>query len=274
MLGLGTSLLNASSGGSSAAVAQKNSSNSDPDNVYSTYLDGTNDYLHQPDGTNNIFYGLNNDTDWSLSFYVKLASLNSVIFWKGVYATSKYVMVYCNANGDLSIVGQSNASTFRIKSEWDTNLSVDTWYHVVLTSDGSNTDRVNACYIDKVAQTLNAGNSLTIGSSTPIEYYTGSETLLAGSLDNFAYYEMYLDSMGTWSSALDQANVTAIYQEGPYRFKDSFDANGSTYDQQAFVDVTSDMAPADQFGAVVINGWYSNNGSIGTTRSTDIPYSP
>jgi len=204
MLGLGMS----SSGGGSGFL--KSLSENANTNSYSISLDGANDYLSQPDG-DNIFVDLNR-TNWSLSFYVNLANLNSFIFWKGNYFTSSYLTISSSAGGDLKIWG-ADSGTVTISTEWNTNLSDSTWYHIVITSSGVGTNRVNNCYVNGVAQTSNSHTSVL--SSTAIETPTGSEILRVGALYSLVHYEMLIDQVATWGEVLSASSVLEVYSSNP-----------------------------------------------------------
>lgn len=258
MIGLGTGLLNASSVGSSLLMKVNTPANT---NSYSISLDGANDYLSQPDG-DNIFVDLNR-TNWTLSFYVKLASLNSFIFWKGNYFTSNYLTISSTAGGDLKIWGASSG-TVTINTEWNTNLSADTWYHVVITSSGEGTNRVNTCYVNKELQSANSSTS--VASSTAIETPTGSEILIIGALSSLVYYEMSIDQVATWDEVLSESEVGEIYDNNPNLSSNSGNYNSASGLQRYFKmdegsgTSTNDLAGNAFSAMTLVNGpvWSTN----------------
>lgn len=204
MLGLGINMI---TGGGSGSPAFKSSGGNV--NSYSISLDGANDYLSQPDG-DNIFDDLNSGS-WSLSFYVKLSSLNSFILWKGTYPTD-FLSVSIDSGGDVKLWGLSSSAT-TVYASWNSNMSIDTWYHVVITSDGSGTNRSNLCYVNGSNISLNTQSSIT--SSTALETGTGATLFTAGSLYPYAYYQMNLDQIATWVTVLSASSILEIYSNNP-----------------------------------------------------------
>ena len=220
MLGLGTSLLSASSGGSAAAVANKNLA---PANAASIFLDGVDEYLTQPDGgALNVFADLNGSSSWTIAFWIRLTENPTFILWKGNYFTSNYLNISTDSTGDLTIFG-ANAGTTTINTKWPTDLSLNTWYHIAITSNGSGTNRVNTCYIDGVSAGSPSSNT-TVTSATDLESSSGTELLKVGALHTLAYYSFYIDDLACWDRALSQANVQRLPTHHEWQ------TDGSTYD--------------------------------------------
>jgi len=260
MIGLGTSNV-----GISAATLAKNLGAPANTNSYSILMDGTNDYLSQPDG-DNLFDTLATGS-WTLSFYIKFVTTTSqTIFWKGTYP-SDYLWIYCSAGGDLAITGATNTSTTVINTSFNSNLNADTWYHVVFVSDGSGTNRSTLCYVNKNAVSTNS--STTIASSTNLESHTGATLLTTSNLAGLAYYNQYLDQIATWNAALSAASITEIYDNNPNLSSNSGDYTDSARLQKYLkMDENEGTSANDLAG----NGFAAMTLVNGAAWSTDKPW--
>jgi hypothetical protein len=205
MLGLGTGLLNASSGGAAVAVAKNASVPQTLVNDYSILVDGIDDYMFSDDN-DCIFEGYSVNS-FSLGFWVYLKERPAFVFWKGDYFSGSYLTVSIDATGDVHIWGANN-SVQTISTRWGSDLAEDTWYHVLITSDVSGTNRVNNCYIDGVAQTQNLSTTFT--SSTNIEGHTTGEIMRIGALDALVYYNFAIDHIASWNTVLPAAAAAEI----------------------------------------------------------------
>ena len=208
MLGLGLQLHQyASSGGGGASGARKAAA---PSNASSIFLDGVDQYLTQPDGgaNSNIFSNLNGSSSWTIAFWIKLTENPTFIIWKGNYFTSNYLNISTDSTGDLTIFG-ANAGATTINTKWPTDLSLNTWYHVAITSDGTGTNRVNECYVDGVSAGVASSNT-TVASATDLESPSGSELLKIGALHTLIYYSFYMDDLACWNRVLPANQVQTL----------------------------------------------------------------
>lgn len=216
MLGLGISM---GSVGAGSYKTLKNLATPANTNSYSILMDGTNDMLRQPDG-NNIFDDLATGS-WTLSFYIRLdTTTNQTIFWKGVYP-SNYLWFNSSSGGDIQILGSASSGGTVINTVFNSNMSADTWHHVVITSDGSGTIRANKCYID--GSEVSTNSTSPIASSTNLESHTGTAKLTTSNLAQLAFYKQYLDQVATWNSILTAAEITEIHDNNPLLTSDSGD---------------------------------------------------
>tara|TARA_R110002012_G_scaffold137585_2_gene292547 strand:- start:165 stop:956 length:792 start_codon:yes stop_codon:yes gene_type:complete len=214
-------------------------------NSYSILMDGTNDMLRQPDG-NNIFDDLATGS-WTLSFYIRFdTTTNQTIFWKGTYP-SEYLWIACSAGGDIQIVGATGSTTTTINTVFNSNMSANTWHHVVMTSDGSGTNRANKCYID--GSEVSANSTTLIASSTNLESHTGTAKFTTSNLANLIFYKQYLDQIATWDSVLTAAEITAIYNNNPLLTSNSGDYTSSGDLQRYYkMDENTGTTAADSSG--------------------------
>jgi len=242
MIGLGTGLLNASSVGSSLLMKVNTPANT---NSYSILMDGTNDMLTQPDG-DNIFDDLATGS-WTLSFYIRFdTTTNQAIFWKGTYP-SNYLWFSSSSGGDIQILGSASSGGTVINTIFNSNMSADTWYHVVITSDGSGTNRSNKCYID--GSEVSTTSTTPVASSTNLESHTGTAQLTTSNLASLAFYKQYLDQVATWDSVLTAAEITEIYDNNPLLTSDSGDYASSGDLQRYYkMDENTGTTAADSSG--------------------------
>ena len=181
-------------------------------NTRSLIFDGTNDTARQADA-NNIFGELDTGS-WSMQFYVRFNGANAnsqFIMWKG--SATDYLFVATDAAGDLTFQGQDGSGNPTLDNIWQTNFTNNTWYHVVITSDGSATDRVNKCYVD--GSEVISKSSTTFQSSVAIEAPTGSAKFQLATFANAVFYNIQLDTIATWSGVLSAAEVTEISGNNP-----------------------------------------------------------
>jgi hypothetical protein len=181
---------------------------------YSLHLDGASDRLQIADITASMFQDFTADQDWTLKFSIKLDALNSTISATG--PVNDYIWIGVNASGDLYLNSVTGV-TYRLQRLWDTGLSIDTWYEIVITCDASGTNRALVCYVDKVAQTATVTSAST--SSTSLMPASGRATW--GSFFNIVDFDFRIDSIASWSSVLTSAEVTELYDNYPDLTADS-----------------------------------------------------
>lgn len=237
-------------------------------NTRSILFDGTNDRGQQADG-NNLFTEIDTGS-WSMQFYIRFNGANAnskYILWKG-NNFSYYLFLSTDAAGDLSFQGINNGTSNKtISNIWETNFTNNTWYHVVITSDGSASNRVNKCYLN--GSEVGQKSGTVISSSTAIEAPTGNAKLLFATLLNVAFYNIQLDTIATWSGALSAAEVAEISGNNPDLKEDAGDYSSKANLERYYV-----MEEAS--GTTVADSSGNSKGVInlvnGTTFSTEKPY--
>ena len=192
-------------------------------NTRSILFDGTNDRGQQADG-DNLFTEIDTGS-WSMQFYIRFNGSNAnnqFILWKGNNLTN-YLRITTDAAGDLQILGAdgASASDVTINNIWETNFTNNTWYHVVITSDGSGTNRANKCYID--GSEVGQKSGAIYGSSVAIEAPTGNAKLLFATFMNILFYNIQFDTIATWSGVLSAAEVAEISGNNPDLKEDAGD---------------------------------------------------
>ena len=132
----------------------------------------------------------------------------------------------------------------------DTSLTVtfanDTWYHIVLTFDGSLSPNSAKCelYIDGVKETNTQGSGVSTLNRSTSNFNIGRHQNGASSYNN--YFEGNVDEISFYDKVLSQSEVTAIYGGG---------------------------TPTDLTGHANLTDWWrcgDNNGGSGTTLTAAV----
>mgnify|MGYP006076729865 CR=1 FL=1 len=212
MLGLGTNF-----GSLSAQESASSNRFSYPTetNAYAVNFDGSNDRSTSgsASGVNSMTHELNG-TNWSLQFYFKTATAGSLsngfFLWKAS-SFSTYFRITLT-NGSLGVTSQGvSGGGYGINTTFSTNCAVNTWYHIILTSDGSGTNRLTKCYLDGSLVTTTSQSD--IASSKEVVPSSGNPGF--ANLAGFYHFEYTVDQWATWSEALSAAEVLELSTNTP-----------------------------------------------------------
>ena len=184
--------------------------------VYSAYLDGASDRIQGINLTTTWLKVIGDNNNFTIHFSLKLAALNSTISFTGT--SSNYVWIVVDSAGDLQLSYALTSPSSSGSEKWDTNLSTNTWYDIVITADGSSTYRDLKCYVNKVEKseltsTQWASNVDVAGS------VAGKFTM--GTFLNVVDYDFRVDRLASWSDVLTSAEITEIYDNYPDLTADS-----------------------------------------------------
>ena len=92
--------------------------------------------------------------------------------------------------------------------ENSTTLSTSTWYHCVMTYDGSKSSTGLKVYVDNALNTQNViSNTLTGSTSNSINFKLGAR-------NNGFFYNGLIDEVGVWNRELSSSEVTELYNSG------------------------------------------------------------
>ena len=259
MIGLGNTLSQSSPATFAEAGAKALSGNG-----YAMVFDGVNDKGSMSDG-DNIFDDMATG-DWSLSFYVKFDGANTnskTIFWKGSFLN--YLWISTDSTGNLAIMGFNGS--WSIRTSFNTSFSTSTWYHVVLTSDSSGTNRDNKGYID--GSLVSVISMDLIPSSVNIESATGTSTFFLSEWLGMFYFANSIDEIATWNSVLTSEEITDINTEKLDLTQDSLNYGSSSNLQRYFrAEAGTGTSVADVSG--------NSNGAItlesGATFTSNTPF--
>ena len=243
-------------------------------NDYALTFDGTNDYASMAHGATNNFFSAMDTGDWSLSFYLNLATVSTTnyVFLKGTVSPASYITIRI-VNGVLAVYSVEAAQPLIVHMDvkFNTSFSNSTWSHILITSDASGPTRVNTCYQDGSAVTIYS--EVPTASSVALSSHVGSTQLEIAGFELFPGYRiavnMDLDETAMWDKVLTAAEVSEIYTNTTDLTADSgIYASSSNLQFYYRMEEGSGTVSADSSG----NG----NGDItlvnGTTYTTATPF--
>jgi hypothetical protein len=163
-------------------------------------LDGVNDYV---DFGNNLDNDGTNSVSFSCWVYITSVSSFQSIISKMVSDITGYKIYY---SGGYIYFRISQNNTNAVIKRNDTILSGNTWYHVVVTYDGSKTAAGVNIYIDDSLATSTISKDTFTGSSANAGNLTiASTTNPLGGI---------IDELGIWNRELSASEVTELYNSG------------------------------------------------------------
>jgi hypothetical protein len=179
-------------------------------NVYSTNFDGVDDYVDCGDSDVFSFGNGTTDSAFSLSFWVRFASVgsgNTGIMGKDSNATDREYQVWMSATAfRFRLFDDSTGGT--MTKTLSALPSATTWYHVVCTYDGSSTVGGMKIYLNGAVPSQ---TDATFGTYTAMEN-TGSPFTIAHVASK--YLTGHIDEVSLFDIELSSAQVTAIYDGG------------------------------------------------------------
>jgi hypothetical protein len=174
------------------------------------------------DGVNeSVFCGTDSSIDFeytdafSLSAWVRPESFtaNRIILGKdsaGSGGLSRGYFLGFNTSGAVTFqIRRSGAR--RMKGDSTNTFSTSTWYHVVLTYDGSNALSGCTLYIDNSSETLTNTDDDCNGS-----IQNSSQLCIGGytSIGTDSPFDGYIDQVTIWNKELTGAEVSELYNSG------------------------------------------------------------
>ena len=180
-------------------------------NTLSTLFDGADDYVNCGDNNNLSFGNGITDSPFSISAWVKIGQTSAqgiVTKYGSTTATREYLFYTTGGKLRLLFIDANNgANNFATGT---TSLSINTWYHVCATYDGSGGSTAYngmTLYINGVSESVStSGGSYTAMSNTSqrveIGKYASNELL--GNIDEVSIF----------NTELSASNVTSIYNSG------------------------------------------------------------
>jgi hypothetical protein len=183
----------------------------------SLYFDGSDDFI---DETGSAPYdpALIITGDLTLAFWTKAPAfqdLDNILSHRcntaGSACNNNYILRIDTASGNDIEYEHHYGSEVDETYTFDTNLSVDTWYHITVVRDvTANTVKM---YINgkKTGATFNYTNDPTDGSN-------GQLRLGNSSASGSSWYNGYLDDLRIYRYALSQQQIRGIISEGALRF--------------------------------------------------------
>ena len=192
--GFVNSLAGESSGMTQANLVQSDLQTVAPYSKYAMNFDAaSSDYVDCGNVLDNIFTG----SDFSVSTWI-YATTNTT--YNNFFNKATTVQFYLHSNKIKIYLGSSSSGIWPLEST--ATLSLNTWYNIIFTRSGNE----NKLYIN-----ASLDNSATSTSSIPSS--TGSLTL-SSYLGSSYFWDGSISNPSVWNTALSQAQVTEIYNEG------------------------------------------------------------
>ena len=168
------------------------------------------------DGVNDVVdFGNNLDFDGSTPFTVScwmnpnnvtstqvpLAKASNTVDYEGYW--------FLIINGKMNFVLSSglNANDW-VRVENSIALSTSTWYHCIMTYDGSKSASGLKVYVNNSLNTQNIIKDTLTGS------ISNSRNFKLGARDNGFFYNGIIDEVGVWDRELSESEVTELYNSG------------------------------------------------------------
>ena len=175
-------------------------------------FDGIDDYVN----VGNI-PSLNNASAFSISAWVKFGNIaiHPDNRWFGIIegtATTQWISGQLNSNGDIYFVMANGTLSYGgFEAIVSGKIVSDTYYHLVMVFDGSQTGNANKMqiYLNSVSETL------TFGGTIPTTSFNFTDNASIG-WDGYGSIEMLgnVDEVSIFNTALTQLEVTSIYNDG------------------------------------------------------------
>jgi len=182
-LGMGLGLGNLLSGGPITGMSNK----------YSFNFDGSDDYLETQSKL-----GISGNDAFSMSAWIKLDHIDAVqvVIFGGVVSTNLENLLYISSSNK---VGWNNQGTNDFQNSSGTSLSADTWYHVAVTFNGSDTVKV---YL----------NGSLDGSKTDItgDVNITDSNYMVGKRTDGLHFDGCIDEVGIWNTELSASDIAKI----------------------------------------------------------------
>jgi len=178
-------------------------------NTTSLDFDGTSDYLQDTTGgMDNYDHG----NPFTMSAWIRpddVSGTQTIMCWGR--ETKGRTFTITNTKLNISCrEGDYGASTVGRKS--DTSLSVDTWYHVCVTYDGSNSNSGFKLYINGTEESSYAGG--TAQSANMFANVEIGRTGRSGGATTTHPFNGNIDEVALWKSELSFDEVQQIYNNG------------------------------------------------------------
>jgi hypothetical protein len=169
-------------------------------------LDGVNDFVNMGDTLD-----FDGSTPFSISMWVYLDSLSGVrmLISKQSTASSKvgYSIFYYNGYFDCILANNRSSNNIYVKA-FTTTPSINTWYNIVLTYDGSKNGSGITFNINSVDEVLVTEDNLTGSISNSIDFNIGARNSIT------QYTSGIIDEVGIWDRVLTPTEVTELYNSG------------------------------------------------------------
>lgn len=210
------------------------------ENSYSVFLDGVNDYIDCGGNTDFSFTdGVGNDDPFSVSTWVKLDStFKQRIIAKG---NVEWILTTDSSNKLVfTLYSNGNTTAYRGLISDSIVLTVGTWYHIVVTYNGSNSGSGLTMYVRGsvvTASTISAGSYTGMSSgqgALRIGQWELNSQVMSGRVDEVAIfnYELTSSQVSTIYNNGLPSSLHSLTPLGFWRMGDNDEATGTTITDQ------------------------------------------
>lgn len=167
------------------------------------------------------------------------------------------------SNNQACQVQFSNSTTLHFSGwfadgDWTSTFNTDTWYHIVITYDGSTTLEAFSQGVSLGTQTLGAALNTT-GSTLYICNQAGSGLSFNG----------YVDEIGIWSRVLSGSEITSLYNSGA-GLQYPFDSTTTSTSTTSTSSSTSTTSTSSSTSTTSTSSSTSSSTSITTSTTTTL----
>ena len=169
--------------------------------------DGNNDYIDTGGGVDATIEG---SGDWTISMWVKPDNTTSNDYQVligtiggGAYTSGFVINLNSGGSGYIVLGLDDGGNPFELVVTFnDTPLTQDVWNHLVIRRDGSSFE----CFV-------NTTKDATAGSYAGA-VSVGTQNIFLGQAESGRYFEGIIDEVGIWSRAINDAEVSELYNGG------------------------------------------------------------
>ena len=190
-------------GGGGGAQGSGGGSSFESTNSFS--FDGINDYIDCGDNDNLSFGNGVTDSPFSISLWLNTGNTST----RGVvskYGSIGLEWLFYMVGGKVRFLLNDTINSSNIFATGSTALTLNTWYHVAITYDGSGLSGINI-YVNGVLETLTTGGS---------GYVAMSNTNQPLEIGKYLSRELFgvIDEVAIFNSELSASDITTIYNSG------------------------------------------------------------
>jgi len=189
-------------------------------NNYSLAFDGVDDYVTFGDNALWSINGSDAGRGWSYSVWINVPGEHStqwITSKSGAFDLGSYHYEWellVRYNGQVRFILYFNdTNTDYITMDVTDILSVDTWYHIVITYDLTLAKTGFRMYVNNIRKTDGDGATVTLTGSWGTASNTMNPMYLARN-SGVDYAAMYIDEVSIWDKVLSAAHIEDLYNSG------------------------------------------------------------
>lgn len=202
-MGSSTISLGLGLGGGKSATSSGTSGGGAFPNTRSLSLDGVDDVL-DVSSTSDFAFGT---SGFSIGFWFNPVGTNNssgfgvnIFDMRSVTVNQAKPSLWMSSVGSGSILKYYAAGAYR--TTWSGTINPGSWYHLLITNDGSNTK----FYLN--------GNTTAIATGSDSTNYIAAGLRIGGYSGNNYYYQGLIDEFAIWDATLDGNDAEKIYNDG------------------------------------------------------------